>query len=374
MDKKDYYEVLGVSKDATQDEIKSAFRKLAKKYHPDVSKEPNAAEKFKEAQEAYAVLSDEDKRRQYDQFGHAAFDNNGAGGYDFSGFDFSEILREAFGGSFGGGFSSFDFNDFAGFGGTRNRSAKGRDKVVRMDLDFEEAVFGAKKEITLTLNDTCDECHGEGGFNIKTCDKCHGSGTITAQQQTIFGAFMTKTTCDKCGGKGETYTKECTKCHGLGTVRTKKNIEVKVPAGVDTGVQLRIKEKGEAGINGGPNGDIYLEFYVKEHPIYKREGNDIYLDLPLTISEAALGCKKKVPTLYGNITLTIPAGSESGDKHRLRSKGVESVNSYGKGDMYIVLKVKTPQKLSREQKKLLEQLSKTGLDNDKDFHKIEKYL
>ncbi len=374
MDKKDYYEVLGVSKDATQDEIKSAFRKLAKKYHPDVSKEPNAAEKFKEAQEAYAVLSDEDKRRQYDQFGHAAFDNNGAGGYDFSGFDFSEILREAFGGTFGGGFSNFDFNDFTGFGGSRNRSAKGRDKIVRMDLEFEEAVFGTKKEITLTLNDTCDECHGEGGFDIKTCDKCHGSGTITAQQQTIFGAFMTKTTCDKCGGKGETYTKECTKCHGSGMVRTKKNIEVKVPAGVDTGVQLRIKEKGEAGINGGPNGDIYLEFYVKKHPLYQREGNDIYLNLPLTIAEAALGCKKKVPTLYGNITLTIPAGSENGDKHRLRSKGIESVNSYGKGDMYIILNVKTPQKLSREQKKLLEQLAKTGLDNDKEFRKIEEYL
>lgn len=371
MDKRDYYEVLGVSKDATQAEIKSAFRKLAKKYHPDVSKEENAAEKFKEAQEAYAVLSDESKRKQYDQFGHSAFDNNGAGGYDFSGFDFSDIFREAFGGSFGGGFSDFDFG---GFGGSSNRPTKGPDKIVRMDLDFDEAVFGTNKEITLTLNDTCDECDGEGGFDVSTCDRCHGSGTVTAQQQTIFGAFMTKTTCDKCGGSGKSYTRECTKCHGSGTVRAKKDIDVKVPAGVDTGVQLRIKGKGEAGKNGGPNGDIYLEFYVKKHPIFERAGNDIYLELPITMAEAALGCKKKVPTLYGNITLTIPAGSESNDKHRVRGKGVENINSYGKGDMYIILKVKTPQKLSRDQKKLFEQLSKSGLDDDKEFKKIEKYL
>lgn len=371
MNKKDYYEVLGVSKDATQAEIKSAFRKLAKKYHPDVSKEPDAEEKFKEAQEAYAVLSDENKRNQYDQFGHSAFDNNGAGGYDFSGFDFSDIFREAFGGGFGGGFSGFDFGDF---GGSSNRPTKGPDKIVRMDLEFDEAVFGTNKEITLTLNDTCDECDGQGGFDVSTCDKCHGSGTITAQQQTIFGAFMTKTTCDKCGGSGKSYTRECTKCHGSGAVRAKKDIDVKVPAGVDTGVQLRIKGKGEAGKNGGPNGDIYLEFYVKKHPIFERAGNDIYLELPITMAEAALGCKKKVPTLYGNITLTIPAGSESNDKHRVKGKGVENVNSYGKGDMYIILKVKTPQKLSRDQKKLFEQLSKSGLDDDKEFKKIEKYL
>ena len=370
MEKKDYYEVLGVSKDATQAEIKSAFRKLAKKYHPDVSKEPDAAEKFKEAQEAYAVLSDEDKRKQYDQFGHSAFNNNGAGGYDFSGFDFSDIFKEAFGSGFGG-FSDFGFG---GFGGNSNRATKGPDKIVRMDLEFEEAVFGTNKDITLTLNDTCDECDGEGGFDVDTCDKCHGSGTITAQQQTIFGAFMTKTTCDKCEGRGKTYTRECMKCHGSGTVRRKKTIEVKIPAGVDTGNQLRIRGKGEAGKNGGPNGDIYLEFYVKEHPIFRRDDNDIYLDLPITVTEAVLGCKKKVPTLYGNITLTIPAGSESGDKHRVRGKGVENVNAFGKGDMYIVLKVKTPKRLSREQKKLFEQLAKTGLDDAADFKKIESYL
>lgn len=367
MNKKDYYEVLGVSKDASAAEIKSAFRKLAKKYHPDVSKEPDAEEKFKEAQEAYAVLSDESKRKQYDQFGHAAFDNNGAGGYDFGGFDFSDIFSDMFGGSMGG-FSNF------GFGGSGTRTQKGRDKVIGIDLEFEEAAFGCKKDITLSLYDTCDECHGEGGFDIHTCDKCHGSGTMTAQQQTILGTFMTKTTCDKCHGRGETYSRECKKCHGEGRVRKNKEIEVKIPAGVDTGNQLRIAGKGEAGVNGGPNGDIYLEFNVKEHPIFKREGNDVYLTLPLTFAEAALGTKKKVPTLYGNITLTVPAGSQSLEKHRLRGKGIENVNSFGKGDMYIVLDVKTPQKLSRAQKKLFEELAKSGLDDDKEFKKIEKYL
>ena len=371
MNKRDYYEVLGVDKNASQAEIKSAFRKLAKKYHPDVSKEPDAEEKFKEAQEAYAVLSDENKRKQYDQFGHSAFDNMGAGGFDFSDIDLSDILREAFGGSFGGGFSNFGFGDF-GFGSS-NRASKGKDQIVTVNLDFEEAAFGTDKTITLTLNDTCDKCQGKGGTNIKTCDKCHGSGTITIQQQTILGSFMTRTTCDKCHGSGETYTDECPKCHGNGKVKETKEIEVKVPAGVDTGNQLRIQGKGEAGTNGGPNGDIYLEFIVKDHPIFQRISSDIYLDLPITVSEAALGCKKKVPTLYGDITLTIPAGSQTNDKHRVRGKGIANINSFGKGDMYIVLKVKTPQKLTKEQKKLFEQLSKTDLEDD-DFKKIKEFL
>ena len=374
MNKRDYYEVLGVSKDATQSEIKSAFRKLAKKYHPDVSKEPDAEEKFKEAQEAYAVLSDESKRKQYDQFGHSAFEGAGAAGFDFSDIDLSDILREAFGGSFGGGFSGFSnfgFDDF-GFGG-KSRATKGRDQIVRVDLTFEEAAFGTEKEITLTLNDTCDKCNGVGGSNVKTCDKCHGSGTITKQQATILGSFMTRTTCDKCGGKGETYSKECSKCHGSGKVRAEKEIEVTVPAGIDTGNQLRIKGKGEAGSNGGPNGDIYLEFYVQKHEIFEREGNDIYLVLPITMPEAVLGTKKKVPTLYGNITLTIPAGSKTGDKHRVRGKGISNINSFGKGDMYIVLDIKTPEKLTRDQKKLFEQLAKTDLE-DSSFDKIKEYL
>lgn len=375
MNKRDYYEVLGVSKDASESEIKSAFRKLAKKYHPDVSKEPDAEEKFKEAQEAYAVLSDETKRKQYDQFGHSAFEGASGAGFDFSDIDLSDILREAFGGSFGGnfssGFSSFNFDDF-GFG-SKSRTTKGRDQIVRVDVTFEEAVFGTEKEITLTLNDTCDKCDGVGGFNVKTCDKCHGSGTITKEQATILGSFMTRTTCDKCAGSGETYSKECDKCHGSGKVRATKEIEVTVPAGIDTGNQLRIRGKGEAGTNGGPNGDIYLEFNVRKHEIFEREGSDIYLVLPITMPEAALGTKKKVPTLYGNITLTIPAGSKTGDKHRVRGKGIPNINSFGKGDMYIVLEIKTPEKLSREQKKLFTELSKTDLE-DSSFDKIKEYL
>lgn len=368
MNKKDYYEVLGVSKDATESEIKSAFRKLAKKYHPDVSKEENAEEKFKEAQEAYAVLSDETKRRQYDQYGHAAFDNNG-GGYDFSNFDFSDIFSDIFGQNFGGGFSGF--SNF-GFGSSNKR--RGSDKVIRVDLTFEEAAFGCNKTISVNLNDTCDKCSGKGGFEETTCDKCHGKGTITVQQQTLFGAFMTQTTCDKCHGKGVSYKKECTNCHGIGTVRKTKKLDVKVPAGIDTGNQLRISGKGEAGLNGGPNGDIYLEFYVKAHPLFERNGNDIYLTLPITVADAALGCKREVPTIDGKVKLTIPAGSCSGDKHRLRGKGINDVNSFKKGDMYVVIDVKIPNKLSREQKKLFEQLSKTDLEDDKDFDKIKKYL
>ena len=373
MNKRDYYEVLGVSKDASQAEIKSAFRKLAKKYHPDVSKEPDAAEKFKEAQEAYAVLSDESKRKQYDQFGHAAFNGAGGAGYGgFSGFDFGDInLDDIFDGMFGG-FSS----GFGGFGGSRksNRRQKGADKIVQIDLDLEEAVFGCKKEINLTLNEKCADCDGEGGHGSKTCDKCHGSGTITAQQQTLFGSFMTKTTCDKCGGRGTIFENTCRSCKGTGRVKKNKDIEVTIPAGVDNGNQLRISGKGEAGINGGPNGDIYLEFYVRKHPIFERDGNDIYLEMPVTITDAVLGAKIDVPTLYGTVKVSIPAGSESNDKLRIKGKGVADVNNGRKGDMYIILNVITPKKLSRDQKKLFESLAKTKLEESKEFDRIKKYL
>lgn len=370
MNKRDYYEVLGVDKNASQSEIKSAFRKLAKKYHPDVSKEPDAEEKFKEAQEAYAVLSDDAKRKQYDQFGHSAFENNGAGGFDFSGFDFSDIFSDLFGGGFSSGFGNFGFNDF----GNPHAASKGRDKIVRMDLDFEEAIFGTKKDLTITLNDKCKKCDGMGGFDQKTCSKCHGSGQITSQRNTLLGSFMTRTPCDECNGTGNTFAKTCTDCHGTGLKKVKKTIEIKVPAGIDSGNQLRISGKGEAGLNGGPNGDIYIEFYVKKHPIFQREGSDIYLELPVSFTQAALGDKIKIPTIHGNVTLTIPAGVQSGSKQRLRGKGIENINSFGKGDMYIIFKVKTPEKLSREQKKLFNELSKTDLENDKDFKKIEEYL
>lgn len=369
MEKRDYYEILGVSKTASQDEIKSAFRKLAKKYHPDVSKEPDAAEKFKEAQEAYAILSDESKRKQYDQFGHAAFSNgaNGAGGFDFSDFDFSDIFDGLFGDNFGfGGFSSFG-------GRNSSRARKGHDTLYKVKLTFEEAVFGTKKTINVDVLDNCDKCNGKGGFDEETCSTCHGSGTVTTEQRTIFGSFMTKSTCPKCDGKGKTYAKTCSACHGTGKIKTNKDIEVKIPAGINTGNQLRLAGKGEAGVNGGPNGDIYLEFKVEEHPLFERDDTDIYLSLPITISEAVLGCKKEIPTLNGDVKLTIPAGSKTGDKHRLKGKGIQSVNGFGKGDMYIVINIVTPTKLTKEQKKLFEQLAKTDLENEEEFKKYKKY-
>ena len=293
MNKRDYYEVLGVEKNASDAEIKSAFKKLAKKYHPDVSKEENAAEKFKEVGEAYAVLSDPEKRKQYDQFGHSAFANNGAGGgfSGFEGFDFgnfSDIFDDLFEGM---GFSS-------GRSRSRNTNAprKGADVLHRMVIDFEDAVFGTEEDIKIDVEEPCEECHGKGGFDSKPCSECHGSGTITAEQRTIFGSFLSKTTCPYCHGSGTTYEKTCTLCHGKGKVTNHKTITVKIPAGIDTGNRLRIAGKGGAGSNGGPNGDLYIEFKVKRHEYYQRDEDDIIIELPLTITEAVLGTKKEVPT------------------------------------------------------------------------------
>lgn len=371
MNKKDYYEVLGVSKDADEKEIKSAFRKLAKKYHPDVSKEPNAAEKFKEAQEAYAVLSDPDKRSQYDKYGHAAFDQmNGGAGFDFSGFDFSDIFADLFGDSFGGGFGSSFFG-----GGRRNsnRATRGSDRLMRVDLTFEDAAFGCKKTINVDFYDECSECSGKGGKGERNCPNCHGTGTVTSEQNTLFGAFMTRTTCPTCNGKGKTYESTCSKCNGKGKIKENKDLEVKIPAGVDTGNRLRLAGKGDSGSNGGPNGDLYLEFRVKDHPLFERDGNDIYLELPITITEAVLGAKKEIPTLYGNVKLSIPEGSNTGDKHRLKGKGVEDIHSGSKGNMYVVINVVIPDKIDKKQKKLFEELSETNLKT-REFNNIEDYL
>ena len=368
MNKRDYYEVLGVSKTATDTEIKSSFRKLAKKYHPDVSKEPDAAEKFKEAQEAYAVLSDENKRKQYDQFGHAAFQNNGGyggAGFDFNDFDFSDIFGDLFGSSFGSSFGRTNRG---------NRSRKGNDSLIRMEITFEEAAFGCKKTINLNLDEECPKCSGKGGHDEKTCSTCGGAGQVSRQQNTLFGTFMTRTTCPDCNGKGTTFSKKCNECRGTGKVRKNKDIEVKVPAGIDNGNRLRLAGKGEAGINGGPNGDIYIEFKVKSHPIFERDDNDIYLKLPITITDAVLGTKVDIPTLNNTIKLTIPAGSKTGDKHRIKGKGIENVNTGRMGDMYVILDIIVPKKLSKEQKKLFEELNKTILNDSDEFKKIKKYL
>lgn len=368
MNKKDYYEVLGVSKTASADEIKSAFRKLAKKYHPDVNKEPDAAEKFKECQEAYAVLSDPQKRSQYDQFGHSAFTNNQGGFSGFEGFDFgnmSDIFDDILGGF---GFSSNRRTS------TQGRSSRGNDLLYRLTISFDEAFFGTRKEILIESMDTCEECSGKGGFNPKTCSKCHGSGVITAEQRTILGSFLTKTTCPECNGTGSSFESKCSNCKGTGRVKTKKTITVNIPAGVTNDSRLRVPGKGEAGVNGGENGDLYLEMTVKPHEIFDRIDNDLYLTLSITIDTAVLGGKVNVPTMNGTVSLTIPAGSQSNDKLRLKGKGIESAISSRKGDMFVILKVMIPTKLSKEQKSLFESLSKTDLSNMPEFKKINKYL
>ena len=375
MNKKDYYEVLGVSKSASQDEIKSAFRKLAKKYHPDVSKEADAEAKFKEAQEAYSVLSDEQKRKQYDQFGHAAFSGGaggngfggGFGGFDFGNFDYSDIFDNIFGGF--GGFGG------SGFGGSRrneNRGVRGNDVLKRINLTFLESVYGTKKDLEIELMDKCDECKGKGGFHEDTCDKCHGSGTISQEQRTILGTFITKTTCPKCSGKGKTYKESCTNCNGKGRVKTKKTITIDVPKGISDGDRQRISGKGEAGQNGGPNGDLYIEYKVSNHKFFVRDGDDIYLEVPLTLTEAILGCKKEIRTLWGSLKLNVEAGCENGKTERIKGKGIDSSVNRRKGDMYIVYKVAIPKKLSKDQKKLIDKLNETDLETKetKDFKKF----
>ena len=356
MDKKDYYEVLGVSKDASDVEIKSAYRKLAKKYHPDISKEENAEEKFKEVQEAYDVLGDGNKRRQYDQFGHAAFDGAGAGfgggaggfgGFDASGFDFGDIFDNIFGGGFGGFGSS-----------SKTQAREGDDRLMRIRLTFEEAVFGCEKEIKLEVNDKCDDCHGKGGTGEETCPDCHGSGTKTTEQRTLFGTFMSKTSCSRCSGKGKIYKNKCSTCKGTGRVISNKTITINIPKGVDTGNRLRVSGKGGPGINGGPNGDLYLEFVVEKHEFFERDGDDIYLKVPINVTEALLGTKKEIPTLYGNVKLTIPEGTNTGDKQRIKGKGIN------KGDMYVIMDVRIPKKISKEQKHLIEELENTEMDDN----------
>ena len=378
MAKRDYYDVLGVSKSATDAEIKSAFRKLAKKYHPDLNKEADAAEKFKEVQEAYDVLSDENKRKTYDQFGHAAFEQGAGGnpygsyggfsGFDTSGFgfediDLGDILNAAFGGGFGGRSRK-----------QSNRPQKGEDVLYRMKISFKDAVFGSKKDITLDLTDNCETCEGKGGFKEKKCSTCKGTGKITREQSSLFGSFMTQTTCQECNGTGKTFERKCTDCKGTGNVTRRKTITVTVPAGVDTGTQIRIKGKGEAGINGGPNGDIFVEFVVEKSDIFERNGNDIYMDLPINITDAVLGAEKEIPTLDGKIVIAIPAGSQNNDKLRVRGKGVPYLNSNKVGDLYINLNIIIPTKLDRKQKKLFEELRSTDLDSGDIFKKFKKHF
>lgn len=371
MNKKDYYEVLGLSKGASDEEIKRAFRKLAKQYHPDVNKEPGAEEKFKEIGEAYAVLSDPQKKAQYDQYGHAAF-SNGAGGAGFSGFNMDDFdLGDIFGDIFGSGFG---FN----FGSNRTKSSsrpiKGEDSLIKINLTFEEAVFGCKKTIKLNLNEECSKCHGKGGFDEHTCSTCNGHGRVVSQQNSLFGVFQTQTTCPDCQGRGKAFKEKCSECRGSGHVKATKEITITIPEGIDSGMQQRISGKGSAGLNGGPNGDIYIEFNVKDHDIFERDGDDIYLEVPLTITEAVLGCKKEIPTLTGNVILDVKPSTQNLEKVKLKGKGVKRVNSSSKGDMFVVYNVVIPSKLNRQQKELFKELNETDLGDETEFKKFKKYL
>ncbi|MGN1400742.1 MAG: molecular chaperone DnaJ [Bacillus sp. (in: firmicutes)] len=354
MSKRDYYEVLGVSKTATKDEIKKAYRKLSKQYHPDINKEADAADKFKEIKEAYEVLSDEQKRAHYDQFGHTD-PNQGFGGGGFS----------------SGGFGGFEdiFSTFFGGGGRRqdpNAPRQGADLQYTMSINFEDAVFGKETTIEIPREEECDTCHGSGakpGTKVENCSHCGGTGQQNIEQNTPFGRIVNRTTCRHCGGTGKRIPNKCTTCSGTGKVRKRKKINIKIPAGIDDGQQLRVAGQGEPGINGGPAGDLYVVFHVKEHDFFERDGDDVYCEVPLTFVQAALGDEIQVPTLHGKVQLKIPAGTQTGTKFRLRGKGIPNVRGYGQGDQHIIVKIITPKKLTDKQRDLLKEFAAASGEN-----------
>ena len=358
-DKRDYYEVLGLQKGASDDEIKKAYRKLSKKYHPDINKEPDAEAKFKEISEAYEILSDPQKRAAYDQYGHAGTDPNYGGGYGggFNGGGFS-----------GGGFGGFEdiFESFFGGGGrTANPNAprQGADLQYAVDLSFEEAIFGVEKNIQYNREETCHTCGGNGakpGTQPETCHKCHGSGTINVERQTPLGRVMSRQTCDVCHGTGKEIKEPCMTCHGTGHEKKKHSVKVNVPAGVEDGQQMRLSGQGEAGSNGGPYGDLYVVFRVEESDIFDRDGSEIYYELPLNFVQAALGDEVNVPTVHGNVKLKIPAGTQTGTNFRLRGKGAPKLRGNGNGDQQVKVKLITPKNLNEEQKEALRAYAKAS--------------
>lgn len=350
--KRDYYEVLGVQKTATDDEIKKAYRALAKKYHPDMNPGDKEAEKkFKEASEAYAILSDADKRRQYDQFGHAAFDGGagGAGDFDFSGMDMGDIFGDIFGDLFGGGRTRR----------TNNGPMKGANIRASVRITFEEACFGVEKELDLTLKDECKTCHGSGakpGTTADTCKKCNGKGQVVFTQQSLFGVVRNVQTCPDCRGTGKVIRDKCPDCHGTGFISSRKKIQVSIPAGIDNGQSVRIRDKGEPGSNGGPRGDLLVEVNVSRHPIFQRQGYDIYSTAPISFVEAALGSEVRISTVDGDVMYTVKPGTQTDTRVRLRGKGVPTLrNKSVRGDHYVTLVVQVPTQLNQEQKDLLRQ-------------------
>lgn len=349
MSKRDYYEVLGVSKSASADEIKKAYRRLARKYHPDANPDdPNAEARFKELSEAYVVLSDPEKRSNYDRYGHAGVEGQGFGG--FNGF-----------GDFGGLGDIFDMF----FGGGRRRSGPERGADIRMDLEItlKEAAFGLEREIKVPRTDSCSTCGGSGaaaGSKPSTCPVCNGAGQVQFAQNTPFGRIVQSRTCDRCHGAGKIIEKPCPTCRGTGQTRRTRSINVKIPPGVDNGSRLRVAGEGEAGVRGGPRGDLYVYIHVKPHRTFKREGDDLICEIPISFVQAALGDEVEVPTLEGHAKLKIPEGTQSGTVFRMRGRGIPNVSGYGRGDQHVVVKIVTPTKLSDKQKTLLKEFARLG--------------
>ncbi|MFY9422602.1 MAG: molecular chaperone DnaJ [Bacilli bacterium] len=367
MAKRDYYEVLGVPRNASDEEIKKAYRSLAKKYHPDVSKEENAAEKFKEVQEAYEVLSDPGKRQQYDRFGH-----NGPQ-MDFEGFNFGGF----------GGFGGFEDILSQMFGGrsraseNARRPTRGRDLRTSLTISFEEAAFGTEKELSINKYETCSRCNGIGAESkndISTCSRCYGSGRIIVDQTSIFGRIQTETTCPTCGGAGEIIKNKCGLCGGEGRVKRASKVKVRIPSGIEDGQGLKLSGYGEAGRKGGMNGDLYINIRVRPHELFQRDGLDVYMEMPITFSQAALGASIIVPTLTGNVNLKIPSGTQTGTKFKLAGKGIRNSRTLETGDQYVIVNLVTPTKLSGEQKDLFRKLSKTNEMSESVFSKIKKFF
>jgi molecular chaperone DnaJ len=362
-EKRDYYDILGVSRTASNEEIKRAYRKLAKKYHPDLNPGNKEAEThFKEASEAYTVLSDPEKRQIYDQHGHAGLNGQGFGGFNGAGFDID--LEDLFGSFFGGGFG----------GRTRRRSnepRRGANLRYRMTLNFMEAAFGIEREITITKEDVCETCGGTGtrdGSRPEQCSMCHGTGQVSQRQQTLFGTMMTSRPCPNCGGKGTVIKDPCPSCGGRGRKQKSKRLKVNVPAGINEGEMLTMRGEGEPGSHGGPYGDLYIEVHIRAHPVFKREGYNTYCEIPITFPQAALGCDLDVPTIDGPYTYTIKEGTQPGDTFTIRGKGIPHINrSNVRGDHIFRVILEVPRSLNEQQKALLQQFDSTC--SDKNYQK-----
>ena len=382
-EKRDYYEVLGIGKNATDAEIKSAYRKLAKKYHPDLNPgNKEAEEKFKEVNEANDVLSDPQKRQRYDQFGFAGVDPNyaaanggGAGGFGggFGGVDLGDIFGDIFGGGFGGGFS--------GFGGgsstrTANAPRKGHDIQASVILTFEEAAHGCSKKITINRQDTCPDCGGTGaakGTSPETCPDCGGRGYVVTQQRTPFGVMQSQQPCSHCGGRGTIIRNPCKTCRGTGKTAARKSLEINIPAGIDDDQNIALRGQGDAGSNGGPAGDVIVHVTVKADPMFERDGYDVTIHVPITFSQAVLGDDVEVPTVDGRIVQHIPEGTQSGTKFRLRGQGIQYLNGRGRGDQYVIVDVEIPKKVTRAQREALkafeDSMKEDNYEKRKDFFK-----